>query len=77
MALYNVESPGGYQLTGLTIPGVDILGSKKGYSLDRPWLFEDFDQLTFYKVSEENMSGNWRSSIVGGMSISGNRRRSI
>ena len=53
MALYNVESPGGYQLTGLTIPGVDILGSKKGYSLDRPWLFEDFDQLTFYEVSED------------------------
>lgn len=53
MALYNVESPGGYQLTGLTIPGVDILGSKKGYSLSRPWLFEDFDQLTFHEVSEE------------------------
>ena len=53
MALYNVESPGGYQLTGLTIPGVDILGSKNGYSLERPWLFEDFDQLTFYEVNEE------------------------
>lgn len=53
MALYNVESPGGYQMTGLTIPGVDILGSKKGYSLQRPWLFEDFDQLTFHEVSEE------------------------
>lgn len=53
MALYNVESPGGYQLTGLTIPGVDFLGSKKGYSLSRPWLFEDFDQLTFHEVSEE------------------------
>lgn len=53
MALYNVESPGGYQLTGLTIPGVDILGSKPGYSLDRPWLFEDFDQLTFHEVQEE------------------------
>ncbi|KAI9818925.1 MAG: hypothetical protein M1827_007746 [Pycnora praestabilis] len=53
MALYNVESPGGYQLTGNTIPGVDILGSKTGYSLDRPWLFEDFDQLTFYEVSED------------------------
>ena len=53
MAIYNVESPGGYQLTGLTIPGVDILGSKAGYSLSRPWLFEDFDQLTFYEVSEE------------------------
>ncbi|KAI4254240.1 MAG: hypothetical protein LQ352_003194, partial [Teloschistes flavicans] len=53
MALYNVESPGGYQLTGLTIPGCDILGSKPGYSLSRPWLFEDFDQLTFYEVEEE------------------------
>ncbi|KAL8635552.1 MAG: hypothetical protein Q9228_006965, partial [Teloschistes exilis] len=52
MALYNVESPGGYQLTGLTIPGCDILGSKPGYSLSRPWLFEDFDQLSFYEVGE-------------------------
>lgn len=39
--------------TGLTIPGVDILGSKKGYSAEKPWLFEDFDQITFYEVSEE------------------------
>ena len=53
MALYNVESPGGYQLTGRTIPGVDILGSKHGYSLSRPWLFEDFDQLTFHEINEE------------------------
>ncbi|KAL8684872.1 MAG: hypothetical protein Q9218_008094, partial [Villophora microphyllina] len=53
MALYNVESPGEYQLTGLTIPGCDILGSKPGYSLERPWLFEDFDQLSFYEVEED------------------------
>ncbi|GAB1199152.1 hypothetical protein APSETT444_008498 [Aspergillus pseudonomiae] len=53
MALYNVDSPGGYQMTGMTIPGVDILGSKRGYAPDRPWLFEEFDQITFYRVSEE------------------------
>lgn len=52
MALDNVESPGGYQLTGPTIPGCDYLGSKKYYSLSRPWLFEDFDQLTYYEVDE-------------------------
>lgn len=40
-------------MTGMTIPGVDILGSKKGYSANRPWLYEDFDQLTFFPVSEE------------------------
>lgn len=53
MALYNVESPGGYQLTGLTIPGCDILGSKKHYSLSRPWLFEDFDQLKYHLVNAD------------------------
>lgn len=40
-------------MTGMTIPGVDILGSKKGYNPDRPWLFEDFDQITYYRVTEE------------------------
>jgi len=51
--LYNVDSPGGYQMTGMTLPGVDILGTKKGYTPNRPWLFEDFDQITFYRVTEE------------------------
>lgn len=53
MALYNVESPGGYMPTGMTIPGVDILGSKNGFGVEKPWLYEDFDQLSFYEVSEE------------------------
>ncbi|KAL2366478.1 hypothetical protein RJZ56_000523 [Blastomyces dermatitidis] len=53
MALHNVESPGGYQLTGLSIPGVDILGSKAGYSPEKPWSYEDFDQISSYKVTEE------------------------
>lgn len=45
--------PVGYMLTGLIIPGVDILGSKKGYSAEKPWLFEDFDQIAFHEVREE------------------------
>ncbi|KAL5049542.1 hypothetical protein BDW71DRAFT_150423 [Aspergillus fruticulosus] len=53
LAIYTVDSPGGYQMNGMTIPGVDILGSKRGYTPQKPWLFEDFDQITFYKVTEE------------------------
>ncbi|KAL2822297.1 allophanate hydrolase subunit 2-domain-containing protein [Aspergillus cavernicola] len=53
LAIYTVDSPGGYQMTGLTIPGVDILGSKRGYTPEKPWLLEDFDQITFYRVTEE------------------------
>ena len=52
-SLYNVESPGGYQINGMSIPGVDILGTKRGYTTSRPWLFEDFDQIVFYQVTEE------------------------
>lgn len=53
MALYNVTSPGGYMNTGLSIPSADILGFKHGYSLKKPWLFDDFDQITFYEVNED------------------------
>ncbi len=57
MSLYNVESPGGYMNTGLSIPGADILGFKKGYNSEKPWLFEDFDQITFYEVTEDEYEG--------------------
>lgn len=53
LAIYPVDSPGGYMMTGMTIPGVDTLGYKKGFSQDRPWLFEDMDVITFEEVGEE------------------------
>lgn len=43
--------------TGLSIPSADILGFKNSYSLEKPWLFDDFDQITFYEVSEEEYAG--------------------
>lgn len=64
MALYNADGPGGYMLTGLTIPGVDVLGFKEGFSAERPYLFEDMDVITFYEVSEEEYERQmtvWRS----------------
>jgi len=66
-ALYNVESPGGYMNTGLTIPSADILGFKNGYSPEKPWLFDDFDQLTFYEVPEdeyETLIQTFRASLL-------------
>ena len=55
MSIYPVDSPGGFQMTGRTVPYFDTLGFKKGFSPDRPWLFEVFDILAFYEVSEEEM----------------------
>lgn len=42
-------------MTGLTLPCFDLLGFKEGFSAARPWLYEDFDQLTFYQVSEQTL----------------------
>lgn len=53
LAIYPVDSPGGYMMTGMTIPGVDTLGYKKGFSQEKPWMFEDMDVITFEEVSEE------------------------
>lgn len=55
MSIYPVDSPGGYQMTGRTVPIWDYYGSKKGFSSDRPWLFQDFDLLTYFEVSESEM----------------------
>ncbi|KAF1361833.1 hypothetical protein EJ07DRAFT_164311 [Lizonia empirigonia] len=44
MSIYPVDSPGGYQMTGRT-PGFERT----------PWIFKDFDILTFYQVSEQEL----------------------
>lgn len=43
-------------MLGRTVPCFDYLGYKAGFSITRPWLFQDFDLLTFYQVSEEELN---------------------
>ena len=52
MCIYTMESPGGYQLVGRTVPIWDKLslsGNKQ------PWLLTPFDQIEFYPVSESEI----------------------
>lgn len=51
MCIYTMDSPGGYQLIGRTIPIWDRL--TLGTCSDKPWLLSPFDQIEFYPVSEE------------------------
>lgn len=55
MSIYPVDSPGGYQMTGRTVPCFDLLGFKSGFTPTRPWLFRDFDLLTYHQVSEAEL----------------------
>jgi urea carboxylase len=54
MSIYPVDSPGGYQMTGRTVPCWDYYSYKPGF-VNQPWIFRDFDILTFYQVSEQEL----------------------
>ncbi|KAJ4323131.1 hypothetical protein N0V94_002017 [Neodidymelliopsis sp. IMI 364377] len=54
MSIYPVDSPGGYQMTGRTVPCWDYYSQKPGFEI-KPWIFRDFDILTYYQVSEREL----------------------
>lgn len=54
MCIYAMDSPGGYQLVGRTIPIWDKLMLNK-HSQQQPWLLTPFDTVEFYLVSEEEL----------------------
>lgn len=42
-------------MTGQTIPCFDQLGTKPSFSPTQPGIFQDFDQITFYRVNEAEL----------------------
>ena len=50
-AIYPIESPGGYQLYGRTLPPWQTWGKGMNFSLDKPWLLEPFDQVYLLMTS--------------------------
>ncbi|KAI0339186.1 urea carboxylase [Trametopsis cervina] len=51
-AIYPIESPGGYQLYGRTLPPWQTWGSGADFTPDKPHLLQPFDQVAFEIVSE-------------------------
>ncbi|KAI0631868.1 urea carboxylase [Trametes polyzona] len=52
-AIYPIESPGGYQLYGRTLPPWQTWGKGRDFSPDSPWLLRPFDQIAFQVISED------------------------
>ncbi|OSD02241.1 urea carboxylase [Trametes coccinea BRFM310] len=51
-AIYPIESPGGYQLYGRTLPPWQTWGKGPDFAPDSPWLLRPFDQVTWEVVNE-------------------------
>ncbi|KAI5953557.1 hypothetical protein KGF54_002929 [Candida jiufengensis] len=73
MCIYTMESPGGYQLVGRTVPIWDKLTiGDHSQESKNPWLLCPFDQIEFYpveeseidKFSEEMNAGKFKVDIV-------------
>ena len=55
MCIYGMDSPGGYQLVGRTLPIWNKFLKNDQFSVGEPWLLRFFDQVRFYPVSESEL----------------------
>jgi urea carboxylase/allophanate hydrolase len=69
LCIYGMDSPGGYQLIGRKVPIWDHWAVAKGK--ERMWMFEVFDRIRFYPVSEETLDEARESEITDNLVKSG------
>lgn len=55
MCIYGMDSPGGYQLVGRTLPIWNRRPAHRSFEVGKPWLLRFFDQVRFYPVTEEEL----------------------
>lgn len=55
MCIYPMDSPGGYQLVGRTLPIWNSFGRAGPFTAQKPWLLEFFDQVRFFEVLESEL----------------------
>lgn len=56
MCIYGMDSPGGYQLVGRTLPIWNKFLKNPQFEANQPWLLHFFDQVRFYPVSETELT---------------------
>ncbi|VVE87080.1 urea carboxylase [Pandoraea bronchicola] len=55
MCIYGMDSPGGYQLVGRTLPIWNQFLKNEVFVDGKPWLLRFFDQVRFYPVTEAEL----------------------
>ena len=56
MCIYGMDSPGGYQLVGRTLPIWNKFGHNEQFAPGEPWLLRFFDQVRYYPVDEDTLT---------------------
>lgn len=55
LGIYGMEGPGGYQLFGRTIQTWNPVRATKSFPEGKPWLYNFFDQISFYEVTGDEL----------------------
>ncbi len=56
MCIYGMDSPGGYQLVGRTLPIWNTFLKNPAFQNGEPWLLKFFDRVRYYPVSEAELT---------------------
>ena len=65
MCIYGMDSPGGYQLVGRTLPIWNKFTDNANFEAQKPWLLRCFDQVQYYLVSDEELE-KLREQFISG-----------
>lgn len=68
ICIYPMESPGGYQLIGRTLPIWNTLQTTPAFA-EAPWLLRFFDRIQFESVSEAELEKNREDMLNGDYTI--------
>ncbi|WP_341937903.1 urea carboxylase [Marinimicrobium sp. C2-29] len=69
MCIYGMDSPGGYQLVGRTLPIWNKFLKNDVFINGEPWLLRFFDQVRYYPVSEEELTEQREAFREGRLSV--------
>ncbi|MDR3415755.1 MAG: urea carboxylase [Nevskia sp.] len=69
MCIYGMDSPGGYQLVGRTLPIWNKFLKNPVFKPGEPWLLRFFDQVRFYPVEEAELTEQREAFREGRLAI--------
>ncbi len=64
-AIYPLETPGGYQMFGRTVPTWNTFGTVEPFQSHQPWLLQLYDQVVFDVVSEDELLRCRKLALAG------------
>lgn len=69
MCIYGMDSPGGYQLVGRTLPIWNKFLKNSTFKDNEPWLLKFFDRVRYYEVTEAELTAQREAFREGRLSL--------